>query len=97
MSTYGFDLRNWRDFLICVVLIVIPMGLIVMQKETGSALVYSALFLMLYREGMPGSVLFTALSAVVYFVVGVRYADKPLWGGLTAHHRHASSYCIEPR
>jgi rod shape determining protein RodA len=56
------------------------MGLIVMQKETGSALVYSALFLVLYREGMPGSILFTAISAVVYFVVGVRFAEEPLWG-----------------
>lgn len=80
MSTYGFDVRNWRDFIICVVLIVVPMGLIVMQKETGSALVYSALFLMLYREGMPGCLLFTAISAVVYFVVGVRFAEAPLWG-----------------
>ncbi|MBP5393395.1 MAG: rod shape-determining protein RodA [Bacteroidaceae bacterium] len=79
MSTYGFDVRNWRDFIICIVLIVIPMGLIVMQKETGSALVYSALFLMLYREGMPGCLLFTAISAVVYFVVGVRFADAPLF------------------
>ena len=80
MSTYGFDVRNWRDFVICIVLIVIPMGLIVLQKETGSALVYSALFLMLYREGMPGCLLFTAISAVVYFVVGVRFADAPLFG-----------------
>ncbi|MBR5051592.1 MAG: rod shape-determining protein RodA [Bacteroidaceae bacterium] len=80
MSTYGFDVRNWKDFIICIALIVIPMGLIVMQKETGSALVYSALFLMLYREGMPGCLLFTAISAVVYFVVGVRYADVPLLG-----------------
>jgi len=80
MSTYGFDVRKWRDLVICVVLIVVPMGLIVMQKETGSALVYSALFLMLYREGMPGSLLFIAIAAVVYFVVGLRYADVPLWG-----------------
>ena len=80
MSTYGFDVRKWRDFIICIALIVIPMGLIIMQKETGSALVYSALFLMLYREGMPGFLLFTALSAVVYFVVGVRFADEPLLG-----------------
>jgi len=80
MSTYGFDVRNWRDFIICVALIVVPMGLIIMQKETGSALVYSALFLMLYREGMPGYLLFTALSAVVYFVVGVRFAEEPLLG-----------------
>ena len=80
MCNYGFDVRKWRDLLICVVLIVVPMGLIVMQKETGSALVYSALFLMLYREGMPGSLLFIAIAAVVYFVVGLRYADVPLWG-----------------
>ena len=80
MSTYGFDVRNWKDFIICIALIVVPMGLIVMQRETGSALVYSALFLMLYREGMPGCLLFTAISAVVYFVVGVRYADVPLLG-----------------
>ncbi len=80
MNTYGFDVRKWHDFIICIALIVIPMGLIVMQKETGTALVYSALFLMLYREGMTGSLLFIVISAVVYFVVGVRYADEPFWG-----------------
>ena len=80
MSTYGFDVRKWRDFIICVALIVVPMGLIIMQKETGTALVYSAFFLMLYREGMPGCILFTAISAVVYFVVGLRFADVPLLG-----------------
>ncbi|MBO7119508.1 MAG: rod shape-determining protein RodA [Bacteroidaceae bacterium] len=78
MSIYGFDVRNWRDFIICIALIVVPMGLIVMQKETGSALVYSALFLMLYREGMPGAILFTAISAVVYFVVGIRFGWLPV-------------------
>ena len=80
MNTYGFDVRKWHDFIICIALILIPMGLIVMQKETGTALVYSALFLMLYREGMTGSLLFIVISAIVYFVVGVRYADEPFWG-----------------
>lgn len=79
MSIYGFDVRRLRDFLICAALILLPMGLIVMQKETGSALVYSAFFLVLYREGMPGCLLFAAISAVVYFVVGIRFADDPLW------------------
>ena len=80
MGTYGFDARKWHDLIICIALIVVPMTLIVMQKETGSALVYSALFLMLYREGMPGYFLFAAIAAVVYFVVGVRFASEPLWG-----------------
>ena len=50
--------------------------------KTGSALVYTAFFLMLYREGMPGVVLFSGICAVVYFVVGIRFdqvliADTP--------------------
>ena len=80
MGTYGFDVRKWHDFALCLALIFVPMMLIVMQKETGSALVYSALFLVLYREGMTGYLLFMAISAVVYFVVGVRYAEEPLLG-----------------
>ena len=84
MNSYGFSMAHWRDFLLCVAIIVIPMGLIVMQKETGSALVYASFFLMLYREGMPGGILFAAVSAVVYFVVGVRFADEPIWEGAPA-------------
>ena len=80
MSTYNFDVRKWSDLVICIILIILPMGLIIMQKETGTALVYSALFLVLYREGMPGCLLFIAISAVIYFVVGVRFAEEPLWG-----------------
>ena len=79
MSTHGFSLSSWRDLAIAIALIVVPMGLIVLQKETGSALVYSAFFLMLYREGMTGSFLFAGVSAVAYFVVGVRYAETPLF------------------
>jgi rod shape determining protein RodA len=56
-------------------MILLPMVLIVLQRETGSALVYLAFFLMLYREGMPGSILFTGICAVVYFVVGIRFGQ----------------------
>ncbi len=80
ISHYNFTMDNWRDFAATYLIILIPMALIVLQKETGSALVYTALFLMLYREGMPGSILFAGISAVIYFVVGVRFAQDPLWG-----------------
>ena len=80
MSSNDFNISRWTHFLVVLVLILLPMGLIVMQRETGSALVYSAFFLMLYREGMPGSVLFAGISAVVVFVVGVRFDEAPLWG-----------------
>ena len=75
MSTYGYSINNWKHFAATLALILMPMLCIVLQRETGSALVYLAFFLMFYREGMPGSVLFTGVAAVVYFVVGIRYAD----------------------
>ena len=78
MSVYGFTLSNPRSLLIVLMLILLPMGLIVLQKETGSALVYLAFFLMLYREGMSGSFLFFGVCLATYFIVGVRFSEVPL-------------------
>ena len=78
MNTYGFSISKWKDFGLTLAVIFIPMLFIVMQRETGSALVYLSFFLMLYREGMPGSILFTGVAMVIYFVVGIRFADEML-------------------
>ena len=75
MSTYGYNIQQWKHFGATLLVILLPMLCIVLQRETGSALVYLAFFLMFYREGMPGSILFTGVALVVYFVVGIRYAD----------------------
>lgn len=74
MNTYGFRLTDPRQFTKVLALIFLPMICILMQRETGSALVYLAFFLMLYREGMSGYVLLAGVSAVVFFVVGMKYA-----------------------
>lgn len=83
IGQYGFNLSNMRNFFKAAGLVLLPMVLIVLQKETGSALVYLAFFLMFYREGMPGSILFTAVAAVSYFVVGIRYEADIMPGTLT--------------
>jgi rod shape determining protein RodA len=75
MSSYGFNMQRWKDFGIAVAFVLTPMLLIVMQRETGSALVYIAFFLVFYREGMTGSILFTGVAAVMYFVIGIRYEN----------------------
>ena len=82
INQYGFTLSEMRNFAKAAGLILLPMALIVLQRETGSALVYLAFFLMFYREGMPGCILFTAVAAVAYFVVGIRFSDTPLPGTL---------------
>ncbi|MBO5250945.1 MAG: rod shape-determining protein RodA [Bacteroidaceae bacterium] len=76
MNVYGFTMNRLKYSLPVVGMILLPMLLIILQRETGSALVYLAFFLMLYREGMPGSILFAGICAVVYFVVGIRFSHE---------------------
>ena len=71
-----FKISNNNDFLKAVGIILLPMVIIMAQKETGSALVYLALFLVLYREGMTGIFLLAAVSAIIYFVVGIKYDSE---------------------
>ena len=79
MDKYGYDIHKVKDLLITLAIIFVPMLFIVGQRETGSALVYLSFFLMLYREGMTGSVLFTGVAMVLYFVIGIRYAEPLLF------------------
>ncbi len=84
INRYGFTLSNMHHFVQAAAVVLLPTLLIIMQRETGSALVFFAFFLMFYREGMPGSILFTAVAAVAYFVVGIRFAETPLPGTLSS-------------
>ena len=68
-----FNINNKNDIMRSIAIILLPMIVIVAQNETGSALVYLSLFIVLYREGMTGIFLLMAVSAVVYFVVGIKY------------------------
>lgn len=75
MNSYGFKLATPRNFAITLALIFLPMVCILMQKETGSALVYLAFFLMLYREGMSGYILLSGVCAVLFFVTTMKFSE----------------------
>ncbi|GHT75519.1 rod shape-determining protein RodA [Bacteroidia bacterium] len=79
MSLYKFNLKDMRNMFSLLGLILLPMLLILLQKETGSALVFLAFFLVLYREGMSGTVLFSGFAAIAFFVLVVRYTGA-IWG-----------------
>lgn len=51
------------NLMIVLMLIGIPTGLTLLQGDTGSALVFASLSIMLYREGLPGQVLALGLLA----------------------------------
>ena len=80
-NEYGFSLgAKMSNYVKACAIIILPILLILAQKETGSALTFLALFFVLYREGMSGLILFSALFAIVTFVLGVKYTDTAVMG-----------------
>ena len=52
LSGYGINMQNKRDLIIGVAFIAIPIILVLAQNDTGSALVFLSLFLVLFRNGL---------------------------------------------
>ena len=79
MGRYEYKLRTWRDLIVPFALIGVPALIImVLQKETGSALVFAAFLLVFYRQGMSGYVLWMCVAAVALFIISVRWGAVPL-------------------
>ncbi len=68
MSKYDFKFSNPRDFIRIMVVLAIPILSILLEKETGSALVYLGFLIVCYREGMTGWILVAGLLAILLFV-----------------------------
>ena len=74
MSKYGFSFGKFRDALRVAVVLALPMLAILLEKETGSALVYLGYLLVCYREGMTGWLLVIGLLAILFFIVTLVYS-----------------------
>ncbi len=78
MGRYEYHLRTWRDLLVPLAIIGLPMIIImILQQETGTALVFAAFFLVFYRQGMSGLVLLGGFLAAVVFVIVIRFSIWP--------------------
>ena len=71
MSQLGYRIGRMKDFIITALIILIPMGIIVLQSETGSALVYVGFIFMLYREGLSGWLIFMVGMAILLFILTI--------------------------
>lgn len=78
MSAYNFKLMNIKNLSITCLMIGLPMILIIFQQETGSALVFAAFILVLYREGLSSIILLCILLAVVLFIIGLKYSETDM-------------------
>lgn len=68
MCAYDFKLNTLRNWFTIVAIILFPVLLILLQRDWGSALVFSIFMLMLYREGMSGWVLSVTVFTVILFI-----------------------------
>lgn len=71
LSTPGVSMRRFNQMLAGIAIIGFPMFIIVLQNETGSALVYAAMFLVLYRAGWAGGYLLVGFLAIALFVLSL--------------------------
>jgi rod shape determining protein RodA len=69
LSGYSVKLWTWRSVMILGLLIGLPVGLIILQPDFGTALVFSCFILLMYREGMPGWILAFSLFITILFLM----------------------------
>ncbi len=69
MSQLGYKIGRFKDFILTAAVILVPMMIIVLQSETGSALVYVGFIFMLYREGLSGWLIFMIGMAILTFIL----------------------------
>lgn len=75
LSSLETDFTKFRPRLIAAAIALVPCVIIVLQDETGLALVYFSFFLVMYREGLPGILLIIAFSGIV-LVLSALLVDK---------------------
>jgi rod shape determining protein RodA len=84
LSTLNINVKNLKSLIRVILLLGIPSGLILLQNDTGSALVYIAFVLVLFRQGMSGNILFVGLLAVILFILTLLINKFYVIGGLAA-------------
>lgn len=69
LSRYNLNVREFRSFMTSVIIIFTPAALVMLQPDTGSALVYFAFILPVYREGFSVNILLAMISLLVIFLL----------------------------
>ncbi len=85
MSRLNFSLNNGQDLLVVIGMIILPALIVIFQNDTGSALVFGAFLIVLFREGL------NPLVPIVLILIGALvlltlYFGNPWWvvGGVWA-------------
>lgn len=83
IGSVGFRMDNLRNQAVLFLIIGAPMALILLQKDTGTALVFSIFTLVFFREGMSPFLILVGLGAAIIFVLTLLVENQYyLYGGI---------------
>lgn len=71
LSTINVKFEKLSTKLKAAAIFAVPALIIILQNETGSALVYGAFILVMYREGLSGNILLIGVGMVVLFIAAL--------------------------
>ncbi|MGN6164088.1 MAG: rod shape-determining protein RodA [Flavisolibacter sp.] len=77
LSLPNLDFSKTRSQLIAAGIVLLPSAMAILQSETGLALVYFSFFIVMYREGLPATILIVGFS-IAALVVATLLVDKNL-------------------
>jgi rod shape determining protein RodA len=83
LSRLNVNLKKPGTLFQAIIILSIPVLLILLQYDTGSAMVYSAFIFVLYREGMTGSILVIGLTTIFLFLLALLVDVPVIITGLT--------------
>ena len=73
MSAYNFDIKKIPNLLMAIGILALPAGLILLQPDMGSVLVYASMIFVFYREGLWSIILWLVVIGVAIFVSTLQY------------------------
>ena len=81
LGRLDIDLQKRKNQIVAAVLVLIPMALVLLQNDTGSAIVFVSFILVLYREGFPGTgwVMVAGVVAVLLFIFTLIWSQKIMY------------------
>lgn len=69
VGSVGFRMDNLRNQAVLFAMIGLPMALILLQKDTGTALVFSSFLIVFFREGMSPFLIIVGICAAALFIL----------------------------
>lgn len=82
LSSYNVDMSSLKTKIYLLILITIPAGLILLQNDTGSAIVYTSFLIVFYREGFSGNVFILGIAIVILFLATLLFNELYVMIGL---------------